>query len=359
MRKVANEKLVLKSATALGSSRNRSTFKTLEVIKAIEADVTVVNSQLESDTTANAEVRLDGHFYNTLSSGDDMTGDVWAAVRIVENGSGLEADYIILESLDADFDTWKTWDSGTISTGLSYGQPYTLKVEYDNVLNKFTFTVDSISVSVFSTSLPEYSRNPVLQSWNLTAGINDAESGVNLIHALFDDVYINDTVYDNFSTAPLDQTKWKNPEIVREIDNGKLLLTSHSTGDRQNTTLGFAEIHPYTEATVMIKSNSQLEDGDRGIARIDGYFYNDTYGPGSYIGKTGNVWVGFYLDYHSDGTLKACVSGDRSLNAEDTDSENIFYKEFFVPIILNRAYKLSIHFDGSSFRFAIPCRWTT
>jgi hypothetical protein len=83
----------------------------------------------------------------------------------------LEADYIIVESLDDNFDTWTLWAEGTISTGLSYNQPYTLKVEYDNALNKFTCTVGNDSVIVESSSLPGYSREPVLQSCNLTTGI--------------------------------------------------------------------------------------------------------------------------------------------------------------------------------------------
>ena len=354
VREVLDGKLILKSATSSDSSRNLSTFRTVELINAIQAEVTVVNGQLEEATSAYAEARLDGHFYNTLSSGDDMTGDVFAAVRIVKDGNGLKADYIIVESLDGNFDTWKLWDEGTISTGLSYNQQYTLKVEYDNVLNKFVFTADSSSVVVESASLPAYSRDPVLQSLNLTTGINDAEPGVNFIHALFDNVYINNevTVYDDFTTAPLDQTKWKNPEFVREIDNDKLRLSSHSTGDIQNVGLSFAEIHPYTEAIITIKSNSQLEPGEKGIARIDGFFYNDTYGPGSYNGREGNVWIGVSLDYDADNGLRASCSGSKMLNAEATLDEQLFFKQFHVPIIFDRAYKLSIHFDGSIFRFA-------
>ncbi len=60
----------------------------------------------------------------------------------------------------------------------------------------------------------------------------------------------------------------------------------------------------------------------------------------------------FILNYNSDGTLKAKCSGDRTLDAGDTQWEDLFYKEFHVPIIFDRAYRLSIHFDGSELRFS-------
>ena len=276
------------------------------------------------------------------------------ALYFGDQGNGLEAWWVVSEATDDDGNNWDDKGSGSLNVpGLSYNQSYTVKIDYDGA-NEFTFTVagESNSFTGPVRQGAEYTKYKALETIVYTEG----GAGDGYVSASFDNVLTNGSAYDDFSTSPLDQTKWEKQESAREIENGKVRLVSHSTGDRDTTRLNFAEISPYTEVTVKINSSSMIDPGDRGIARIDGYFYNDTYGPGSgsdYNGYEGNVWVGFYLNYYSDGTLKAACSGDRILDAADTQSDNLFYREFNLPIILDRDYKLSIQFTGSNLRFII------
>ncbi len=356
VREVSQGKLVmiLHNSPTEETIRKTSPFVDPSSINTIECDIVVSVAMLDSGTDPESFARVDGRFYNAQNSGTER-GDIWAGLYIGDRGNGLEAWWYVSEATDDGGDAWDDKDSGSLDVpgGLSYNQSYTVKIDYDGA-NEFTFTVAGESNSFTGPDRQgvAYSKYKALE----TIVYTDGGAGDGYVSASFDNVLTDGTGYDDFSTAPLDQTKWEILESVREIENGKLRLNAHSTGDRANTTLSFAEIAPYTEATITIKSDSQLEPGDRGIARIDGFFYNDTYGPGSgsdYNGYEGNVWVGFYLNYYSDGTLKAACSGDRILDAADTQSDNLFYREFNLPIILDRDYKMAILFTGSNLRFII------
>jgi hypothetical protein len=348
VREVANGKLVSKVRTDSEKIRNFTRFQGTDSISAIQADITVVQTSLEN---GDGFARLESTFYNTQTEGG-VTGDIWAELRITDTGSGLKATYEINEATSDDWSTWDVVSSGQISTGLNYNQEYTVKIEYDQGLNKLTFTVGTDSVEVDDNTLPTRQRDDVEPFRSLTTGIDNATSGINYVHALFDNILTNGTAYDNFSTAPLDQTKWQDLGFAREVENGKIRLISHSNGERETTRLHFAEISPYTEATVTIKSDSMLETEARGSTKIGGNIYNDTYGPGNYNGYEGNVWVNISIDYKDDGTLKAKCRGGKVLDANDEQEEELFYIEFSVPIILDRPYRLSIHFTGIQLRFS-------
>ena len=142
---------------------------------------------------------------------------------------------------------------------------------------------------------------------------------------------------------------------MREIEDGKLRLSSHSEGDRESTRLHLTEIKPYVEATVTVKSDSWINSGATGRARIDGNFYNDTYQPFEYNGYEGDVFAQVYIDYEN-GTLEAKCYAERVMNADWTDWQQLFFQKFTVPIILDRPYTLSIRFTGT--RFIFTCKDT-
>ena len=356
VREVSQGKLVmiLHNSPTEEYIRKTSPFLNPSSINTIEFDITLSAVTLDSGTDPESFARVDGRFYNAQNSGTER-GDIWAGLYIGDRGSGLEVWWYVSEATDDGGNNWDDKGSGSLDVpgGISYNQSYTVKIDYDGA-NKFTFTVAGVSNS-FTGPVRQgaaYTKYKALETIVYTNG----GAGDGSISALFDNVLINGSAYDDFSTSPLDQTKWVEQESAREIDNGKVRLVSHSTGNRENTRLNFVQISSYTEATIRINSSSMIDPGDRGIARIDGYFYNDTYGPGSgsnYNGYEGNVWVGFYLNYYGNGTLKAACSGDRSSDAADTQQDNLFYREFNLPIVLDRDYKLSIHFTGSSLRFII------
>lgn len=108
---------------------------------------------------------------------------------------------------------------------------------------------------------------------------------------------------------------------------------------------------PYFEAKVRIDSSSQLSPGTWGIGRIQGYYYNDSRGPGSgqsYNQYEGDVFVQVRLRYNSDGTLSANAYVDRSNDDNESDFRNLFSHDFSVPIALDTDYILSIKFEGET-----------
>lgn len=353
VREVSQGKLVTKVRNSIVEENVRNTIALAnpESVSTIQCDIAIMEATVDTGTNSMSFARIQGFFYNTQGSGG-ATGDVIALLYIGDRGSGLEAWWDVYEADDDEQNDFSELGSGTLAVpGLAYGTSYTATLEYDGDKN-FTFTVEGVSASFISG--PDRQRDPVTQHKGFRTGAyTDGGTGVGYVSATYDDVMINGASYDNFASGPLNQTNWQHLEFVRKIDNGKVRLTSHSTGDRENTRLTFAENYPYIEATVKIDSNSTIESGDRGIARLDGYFYNEDFGPGNHIKYQGNVWAGFYLNYYDDGTLKATVYGDKSLDADESQWDSVFGGELNLPIFKGRDYKMSIHYTGSSLIFII------
>jgi hypothetical protein len=356
VREIVNGKLVSISRAESGDSRNRTTFRDSASIYAIEADVTPITSTFGGGSNVYSIIRLDGQFFNSQPAGG-VTGDVWAAIKLVDKGNGLEATYEIAETLDDNWDTWNTWAEDTISTGLSYNQTYTLKISYDEGSHEFTFTLNGVApITVSGANLPVNARDAVEPYKNLTTGFNNAESGVNVIHAQFDNVKINNqgTVYDDFVSSPLDQTKWQSLEFVRELSNGELRANVHAEGEREDVDSNPEdEDTAYFEAKVLIESGSQLSSGADGHARLAGWYYNDSRGPGSgqdYNGRIGDVWVSnrIRLDDNGDLNARCWVWRCDTVDPWDSNAPNLFEQDFNTTINFDTFYTLSIEFTGSA-----------
>jgi len=353
VREIANGKLVSK-VKSNDRVRNHTDFQNPSTIFAIEVNVNVVETDV-SDGAVFA--RVDGTFYNTQASGTGATGDVWAGIFLYDDGNGLKSYYEIDEATSDDGSTFNIISSGSIALAtLNFNQAYTLKIAYDDALNKITFSVGSDSVVVDDTSLPAKQRPAVFPSKSLTTGINDETSGSKYIYALFDDVYVNNdqgTVYDDFANGPLDQTKWQSLAFVTETENGKLRLAAQSSWNRETARLTLRDFFTYTEGTVTIKSDSFINTKASGRARIDASFYNDTYGPGEYNGYEGNVWAQVYIDQYDDNTLEAKCYIERATNADWSTFQELYSHTFSMPIEFDKPYKLSIHFKGTAFVFRV------
>jgi hypothetical protein len=183
-------------------------------------------------------------------------------------------------------------------------------------------------------------------------------SGIGYGSALFDNVYINNeiTAYDTFDSAPLDQTKWQNLEFVREISGGRLRLNVQADGSRTDATLRPSiQVTAYLEAKVLVESGSQVSSGASGIARIAGYYYNDSRGPGSgqpYDGNEGDAWVDNRITLDDTGNLRARCGIYRSDTPDPWGpGTTLFQQEFSTLIAFDTAYTLSIEFTGSQIIF--------
>ena len=358
VREVVGGELVSKigNDTFTEQARNSTAFQNPSSINIIQCDITVVaTTKLDTGTDPSSFARIDGRFYNTLNSGTEK-GDIWAGVFIGDRGSGLEAWWEIWEATDDEGNNWIDGGHDTFPTGaLSYGTAYTVKIEYDGDRGFiFTVQVGSTTYNVL-TSGPDRLGAEFLAYKGLTTGAySDGGTGTGYASSLFDDVFTNNSAYDNFSAGTLVLAKWKHLEEVREISGGKLRLNVQADGERRDATL--LPIDPttaYLEAKVAVESGSLVDS--EGRARIAGWYYNDSRGPGSgndYDGYVGNVWAYNRIELDDNSDLKAICGVFKS---DDPDpwqpGQSLFYQEFQTPIASDIEYTLSIEFTGSSLIF--------
>lgn len=363
VREVAGGKLVLKLGTESGRDfvRNVTSFQNPGGVNKIVCTITVVDVKPDTGADDNSFARIGGIFYNIQNAGG-ATGDIWADIRIGDRGSGLEAWWQIWKALNDDFSDEELVASGTlISPGtLQTGTAYNVELEYTNVHDII------FRVAGQSTTFPDAGRkrSPVTQQKQIGTGVDtDGGSGTGYVSALFDDVFINDIAYDNFSAAFIDTTKWIQQEYVREISNGKLRMNGricNPAGNNQSQNVRIPSIpvnfnRRYIEAKVLIKSDTQVPAGQDGYARLAGTYYNDSRGPGSgqdYNGEEGNVFVSIRLRINpGNGQLEAVAGVWRSDDADGNNGQSLLWDVFPMGINYNTEYTLSIEYTGSSIIF--------
>ena len=359
VREIVAGKLVSKIGNDSGTGvyRNNTAFQNPESINVIKCEITVEDTILDTGNDPLSVARIGGYFYNTKETGG-ATGDIYAGVVIGDRGNGgLEAYWVVLESKNDDLDNLVEKGSGTLMAPgtVNRGTPYTMTISYDGD-NGFEFTAGTESDSY---SGPARKRAAISQFKGLgtTVGNEDGGSGIGYASAWFDNVYINDeaTAYDTFDTAPLDNDNWKTLETVREISDGKLRINAHADWSTQTQGIGLIDYNTsYLEAKVTVKSDSWLSPGALAFTRIDGYFYNDSHGPGSgqdYNGYEGNIHAQVRIMLHDDLSMVATAAVFRSDDPDSSSATQLFSKDFTIPISFDTPYTLSIYFTGSEFLF--------
>jgi hypothetical protein len=238
---------------------NTTSFQNPSSINIIQCDITVVATNLDTGTNPYSVARIEGVFYNA-SNPETQQGNIWAGVYIGDRGNGIEAWWTVQESQDDQGTIWNTLGTGTLNVpGLAYGNPYTTKLEYDGT-NGFTFTVAGVNDSFTGPPLIGATANPFKAL--RTRARSHVGSGTGYVSALFDNVFVNNAPYDDFSTAPLDRTKWLQNEETREIANGKLRLNWQGFDSTSQTSLTLVpDDTPYLEAKVRIETGSQVSIG--------------------------------------------------------------------------------------------------
>jgi len=342
------------NASKTGTFRNMTEFQDPASINTIACDITLVKTILDTGSYPTSFARIEGFFYNTEGTGG-AKGDIWAAVVIGDRGDGLEAWWEVQEFKDDDMTSWedtitdKLIDPG----GITYNTVYPTKIAYDGT-NGFQFTVGDSNDSYAG---PTKLRDAITQTKTLTTGINAQEgSGTGYASALFDNVYIDDVPYDDFETAPLDPTKWLDLESVTEISYGKKLRSNVQADGSDTTAIIYATNQSafYLEAEVAVESGGFVSAGAIGAARVGGYYYNESRGPGSlnaYNKYEGNVWGDIRIELDDDNDLKAKAVVVRSNDANASVWTFRFSQDFTTPIDFDTPYTLSIEFTGSAFIF--------
>lgn len=335
-------------------------FREPEYIHSIEFKLKVEKADLDTGSDASCIAGVEGHFYNSIlpegeSEDTSTNGNVAAAIYIGDRGNGLEAFWTVREVTEAGI---VERGSGTlIGPGvLELDNEYSVvKISYDGE-NNFEFMVDGITNSF---SGPERQREAIeAYKYLITAVSSSGGSGIGYMSVLFDEVYINDssTVYDTFNTIPprLDLTKWDNGEERLEISDGKLCMDVQASGATALNENRLKEKPEYLEAKVNIKDSSWVSEGAMGRARIAGWYYNTSHGPGSgyyYDRYLGNVLARNWIVFDYDNNLKAVASVTRYNSSDYSSYTELFHNEFNTPIEFNTDYILSIEFTGSSLIF--------
>ena len=353
------EKLISKISNAPNDGTKALTilFQNPGSINAVECELTVIEANLDTGYGASSTAGIEGYFYNTLSSEEASedtpnNGNVAAAVYIGDRGNGLEAFWTVKEMVNGSLEEK---GAGTLipPETLEYETGYIVKIIYDGD-NGFEFIVDEITDSFTGPDRQRDALDPL--KYFITAVNASGGSGKGYISVLFDKVYINEgsTAYDNFEVMPIDQTKWQNIEGVLEIDDGKLCMNVQASGNTITAENRLKGSPDYLEAKVNIKSSSWISEEAMGRARIAGWYYNESNGPGSgyyYSQYLGNVLARNWIVLDHNDNLKAVASVTR-FNAPDFSSySELFHKEFTTPIKFNTDYALSIEFTGSSLIF--------
>jgi len=315
---------------------NQLGFKDPNSINSIEAAINLKASRLDNSNTDFAGAQIEGFFY------DDASGSVWAGIEIAETDNGLEASYGISDG-----------DGGTLPITIQYNTEYIVKIEYNELTNEFKFAVNNVSEP--GAGPPRV--GPSTENWKaLTTGIwGDGSPGGGYTSATFDDVRINNEPmpYDDFSTAPLDATKWQNwtLEHVREIPNGKLRLNVQADGERQTVTIKpVNQFTTFLEAKILVESGSQVSAGASGITRIAGYYHNESGPP--YNGFENDVWVSCRIVLSENHNLTGWCGLWRHDNSDPWGpGTELFRQDFPTPSAFDTEHNLSIEQKGSTFFF--------
>jgi len=164
------------------------------------------------------------------------------------------------------------------------------------------------------------------------------------------------TLYDDFSGTYIDKTKWQEGELVREIQEGKLVSKLTGYGAHISSNLDFrnpASIN-YIEADVTLEDiEGTYDPGPPGRSSLPGValagrFYND--GTGSAGNLVGEVQAAVRIEFQS-GRLKAFWIVQKNLDANGSSKQMLDIGEFPITISLEQTYKLSILWEPALKRF--------
>jgi hypothetical protein len=163
-------------------------------------------------------------------------------------------------------------------------------------------------------------------------------------------------IYDDFSGTYINKDKWREGELVREIDGEKLVFKHASPSpvlvagypNTTHNTLNFSDPNSVNsvQADVTILESTIINSALT-RTRIGGKWYNDgTAGEGT----TGDVWAEMSIRQDSGG-LYARWEIVKFTNADGTTASGIGEGNFTTPINFGTVYKLYIGYDSGTHQF--------
>ena len=275
---------------------NSLSFSNPDSVNSIQADVTILQNDITNQ--AYTRVRIGGRCYNDGTSGGGYAGDIWAEVDIRWTTTGFKGWWYVGRYTGSSSASLTQLGSGYFTTVINIGTQYRLYASYDSVTNQFLFKIGDEAVTFGPTGLPTpvgYANQPWKGLQTRVQIDNSTSSGY--ISAAFDNVYVNGTLYDDFSSSIIDPTKWTTYEIVREISEGKFRSKIRSSSASTSSIFNRLEfLDPLSVNVVQAKVTPVAYENQEGaniIARIAGNYYNDGTPGGGYLGDvSAEVFIG-------------------------------------------------------------------
>jgi len=325
-------------------------------VNSMQADVTILENTITNSTQTRA--RITGFWYNDGTPGEGMTGDIQGEIRLVMDSTGLKADWFIYRLTNPQGTAGNLIRGGNFSTSVSIGSTYTLFIGYDSVAHQFKFKMGTEEVTFGPGGLPPRVKNAntVLKAIG-TRVRDDNASSSGYISATFDNIYVNDTLYDDFSSPTIDPTKWGYGyyEFVREISGGKLrskVRSSSTSASSVFNTLDFVD--PSSINVVQGKVTPVAYENQEGaniVTRIAGNYYNDGTSGGGYLGDvSAEVFIG---GFEGEANPAAGWAVWTYADFEGNNPTLIQTGTFSKPISLGNTYTLLIGWTGNNFIFKI------
>jgi poly(3-hydroxybutyrate) depolymerase len=261
-----------------GSKNSSLDFNTTG-INSIRATATIENAETDIGNTG-VYARVGGVFYKGIdpdltisSSGEDVSGFVYLRDR----GNGLEA-------------WWRVYsprlrvqlEEQLIAPGvLVDGNSYPLSVEHTPGSNQFTFSVAGVSAIIAG---PQHFSDASSGRKRLTAGVSQLSDfardfGHGSIQARFDDVFVNNTSYDDFSSGSLG-SNWRSAERKVEVESGKLVMEIGAAGKDSSTTVRpskryLGSENKHFESKVLLDSDTNIAAGALGLVKVSANVYDE------------------------------------------------------------------------------------
>lgn len=344
VREVTGGKLMTKIGGPVGDPgwcANQLPFANPNNINTIEAKVSITEASIAGDNMHFLAAQISGQFYEEVGG-----HNVWVNISLEYNGTAYEAVYGI--------DTSLGFRGGKFALAIQPGTEYTLKVDYNPTTQEFIFSANTESHSVTGEDRNGLSVNG--SKGLTTAIIGNPNGGSGYLSATFDDVYVNNAPYEDFSVSPLSSTKWSSGEIVREIRDGQLQMNAQRLETAGETNLFFmqpAQVTDYFQADVTINSDTVLTgDNTRGEIRLDGFYYNYKYDGSGYDGVDGEIFVTVRVRLYSDGRLRPYARIDRIEDKFWNVATNLFQQDFSCAVQLDTPVTLAIEKKGLTFVFS-------
>jgi len=369
-------KLDVRSADgSTGPITNSLPMKNPASVNKIQATITPVAFVATSDVTSvpNAKIMamVGGRFYNdgtTDGKTGSCLGDILAQVGVGTTDltpTALSVYWAVVRYTTDDCNTTTKLGSGVFVASAATGTAYPVSVGW-NGANRFTFTYNDGSTThtkSFTDTASSSINAPNNPFKGLFAKIKD-NAGLNgRITADFDSVFINNGAdpYDDFSAAEIDQTKWINSESERFIDNTNKHLTLLARGSANSSTMtdnNLAIAMPGTVKTIQATVNAQeltidVSSTAHAFAYVGGRFFNDgSGGAGTYAGDIG-AFIKIQVTNVAGapqyvGKWKVVRFTGDTLDESETIQEG---PDTPKAVSLNKAYTLSVGWDGTKFTF--------